>query len=201
MHLTGGLTIKHETKQWYGTHIHPFLPCCLLHFLHTKFEEEDWPYLHQHDQLIREKAAGNKFHTFTEAAINFVPTYKYQPGTDRYDRRPEKKKMRLPAWCDRIQWTGAGVECVQYDRAELHTSDHKPVFCLYKLQAKVLVVQKRDAVKQHIARPTQSSTKLRCAVLQQWPTTLCLPAIHNQHSVVGLSQHTLVEQSTQTIER
>ena len=147
--LTFDILDSHDNVFWLGD-LNYRIDVHDLNFLYQKIEEEDWPYLHQHDQLIREKAAGNTFHTFTEAAINFAPTYKYQPGTANYDRRPEKK-MRLPAWCDRIQWTGQGVECVQYDRAELHTSDHKPVFGLYKLQAKVLVVEKRDAVKQHIA--------------------------------------------------
>ena len=43
------------------------------------------------------------------------------------------------------------MECLQYDRAELNVSDHKPVFGLYRLQAKVLVLEKRDVVKQQLA--------------------------------------------------
>ena len=141
--------LEHDNVFWLGD-LNYRIDVHDLGFLHQKIEEEDWPYLHQHDQLIREKAAGNTFHNFVEAPVNFAPTYKYQPGTDKYERREDKKK-RLPAWCDRIQWTGAGVDCLQYDRAELNVSDHKPVYGLYRLQAKVLVVEKRDAVKQQLA--------------------------------------------------
>ena len=114
--------------------------------LHALIEERRWPELLKGDQLLLNKAAGNAFPRFQEAEIAFAPTYKYQAGTDRYEKREDKKK-RLPAWCDRIQWIGEGVQCLQYSRAELCTSDHKPVFGLYSLQAAVLVPDKREAVK------------------------------------------------------
>ena len=37
------------------------------------------------------------FQKYEEGAIKFMPTYKYQPGTHKYERRPDKKK-RAPAW-------------------------------------------------------------------------------------------------------
>lgn len=40
---------------------------------------------------------------FEEGPLTFKPTYKYQPGTDLYEQRPDKK-LRAPAWCDRILW-------------------------------------------------------------------------------------------------
>lgn len=55
------------------------------------------------DQLYEEMENGNVFHHFHEGLINFSPTYQYIPGTDSYDRRKDKK-MRCPAWCDRILW-------------------------------------------------------------------------------------------------
>lgn len=52
------------------------------------------------DQLNIERAAGRVFQEFNEGKLTFAPTYKYIPGQDIYDQRPEKK-MRCPAWCDR----------------------------------------------------------------------------------------------------
>jgi phosphatidylinositol-bisphosphatase len=43
------------------------------------------------------------FLDFEEGPLTFKPTYKYQPGTDLYEQRPDKK-LRAPAWCDRILW-------------------------------------------------------------------------------------------------
>jgi hypothetical protein len=62
-----------------------------------RIDAADWPYLLSHDQLLVEKAAGNAFKRFKEGAIDFAPTYKYQPGTHKYERR-EGKKKRMPAW-------------------------------------------------------------------------------------------------------
>jgi hypothetical protein len=41
------------------------------------------------------------FQGFDEGELTFPPTYKYQPGTDKYETRAEKK-LRTPSWCDRI---------------------------------------------------------------------------------------------------
>lgn len=123
-----------------------------LNLLHTRIEEKDWAYLLANDQLLQEKASGNCFHHFHEAPIAFAPTYKYTPGSHKYERREDKKK-RLPAWCDRIQWRckdeaqAKNVHCSIYDRAELCTSDHKPVYGVYQFDAKILVAEKREAVR------------------------------------------------------
>jgi len=34
---------------------------------------------------------------YAEGPLDFGPTYKYQPGTDLYEQREDKKK-RVPAW-------------------------------------------------------------------------------------------------------
>lgn len=62
-----------------------------------RLESEGWRNLLQYDQLALEKAKGNAFTRFVEAEIDFPPSYKYQVGTQLYERRPDKKQ-RYPAW-------------------------------------------------------------------------------------------------------
>ena len=62
------------------------------------------------------------------------------------------KKKRFPAWCDRIQWTGEGVECEAYDCVSLNTSDHKPVYGLYRMPAKVVIAEKLEAVRTELVQ-------------------------------------------------
>ena len=58
-------------------------------------------------QLNQEREAGNVFQDFREGFEEvtppFGPTYKFEPKTSKYERRPDKK-FRAPAWCDRILW-------------------------------------------------------------------------------------------------
>ena len=39
------------------------------------------------DQLVQEMTKGNVFTDFAEGAIDFKPTYKYDPNTDNWDSR------------------------------------------------------------------------------------------------------------------
>ena len=59
----------------------------------------------ERDQLIREQKKGNQspcqLYTFMEMPLDFQPSYKYAPGTDRYD---DGGKGRAPAWTDRVLW-------------------------------------------------------------------------------------------------
>eukprot|EP00529_Nitzschia_sp_RCC80_P001710 CAMPEP_0113514608 /NCGR_PEP_ID=MMETSP0014_2-20120614/40501_1 /TAXON_ID=2857 /ORGANISM="Nitzschia sp." /LENGTH=883 /DNA_ID=CAMNT_0000411119 /DNA_START=70 /DNA_END=2721 /DNA_ORIENTATION=+ /assembly_acc=CAM_ASM_000159 len=101
------------------------------------------------DQLNIERREGRVFQGFQEGVLNFVPTYKYQPGTDVYEQRPEKK-LRAPAWCDRILWLSQDprhVEQITYNRSETpNISDHKPVYSTLRLTIKDVVVERREAV-------------------------------------------------------
>lgn len=77
------------------------------------------------DQLMLQKSASRVFIGYTEAAITFRPTYKYDPGTDNWD---SSEKMRAPAWCDRVLWRGEKISSVHYtSHPSLQLSDHKPV--------------------------------------------------------------------------
>ena len=52
----------------------------------------DW--LVSHDQLLLEKERGNVFQGFTEASINFLPTYKYVLNSHEYEYFKGKKKKK-----------------------------------------------------------------------------------------------------------
>lgn len=67
-----------------------------------------------YDQLCQERERGHVFEGFCEGSLTFPPTYQYIPGTDLYDDRKDKK-MRCPAWCDRILWRVKGEEYLEED--------------------------------------------------------------------------------------
>ncbi|KAM5179819.1 synaptojanin-1 isoform 2-T2 [Mantella aurantiaca] len=108
------------------------------------------------DQLVKQKDVGQVFRSFLEGKINFAPTYKYDLFSDDYDT---SEKCRTPAWTDRILWRrrkwpfdrsaedldlmnsslqeGRNIAytwnpgtLLHYGRAELKTSDHRPVVAL-----------------------------------------------------------------------
>ena len=107
------------------------------------------------DQLNIERAAGRVFPEFDEGTLAFRPTYKYQPGTDVYEQRPDKK-LRAPAWCDRILWRSqvpAHVMQLTYNRSETpNVSDHKPVYSTLRLVVKDVVAAKREAIYNELMR-------------------------------------------------
>lgn len=124
--------------------------------VYRRIEAQDWAGLLAHDQLLHEKSRGNAFKYFQEGPINFGPTYKYQPGTNLYERREDKKK-RCPAWCDRIQWIGEEVVQLSYSRCEtLKISDHKPVSALFAVGAKEVVQERKRVVYDSLIRQLDS---------------------------------------------
>lgn len=101
------------------------------------------------DQLTRERLSLRSFQGFNEAPLNFAPTYKYQPGSDQYERRAEKK-LRAPAWCDRVLWytlnRQESIEALVYQRAELTLSDHKPVYAIFSVEVREVNQSKQRQV-------------------------------------------------------
>jgi phosphatidylinositol-bisphosphatase len=99
----------------------------------------------KYDQLIIEKLSGRAFFGFREGNINFLPTYKYDPGTLTFDT---SEKNRTPSFCDRILWKGKKrdkVKQMNYDRYELLGSDHLPVSSLFQTEISVIVDYKYKA--------------------------------------------------------
>ncbi|KAM9320557.1 synaptojanin-1 [Gastrophryne carolinensis] len=114
---------------------------------------QNWDSLIVGDQLINQKNASQVFRNFLEGKVNFAPTYKYDLFSDDYDT---SEKCRTPAWTDRVLWRrrkwpfdksaedldllnsslqeGRNISytwnpgtLLHYGRAELKTSDHRPV--------------------------------------------------------------------------
>ncbi len=108
----------------------------------------EWEYLRKKDQLNIERSKKNVFQDFDEGLLNFPPTYKFQPGTDLYEQRPEKKR-RSPAWCDRILWHSVKANAVakQYFYTSYPSyliSDHKPVGSLFECNIQSLIKNKEN---------------------------------------------------------
>nr|XP_012636354.1 synaptojanin-1 isoform X10 [Microcebus murinus] len=118
--------------------------------------QQNWDSLIAGDQLINQKNAGQIFRGFLEGKVTFAPTYKYDLFSDDYDT---SEKCRTPAWTDRVLWrrrkwpfdrsaedldllnasfqdgskvlyTWTPGTLLHYGRAELKTSDHRPVVAL-----------------------------------------------------------------------
>ena len=110
--------------------------------------------LWRNDQLNIERAEGRCFQGWEEGQLNFLPTYKYQPGTDFYDQRPEKK-LRAPAWCDRVLWVTQDpsfLKQLNYTRSELNVSDHKPVMSTFVATIKDVIESEREKVYQSVMK-------------------------------------------------
>ena len=129
-----------------------------LEHVYKKVDDGDWKYLLSKDQLIEERQSGRSFKEFVEADISFQPTYKFQPGTNLYEKRPDKKR-RFPAWCDRILWKKGklrtshinDVKCLKYECSMNQVmSDHKPVYAFIEFMVNEYDLTKKKQVRTEI---------------------------------------------------
>lgn len=84
----------------------------------------------------------NVFNGFKEERINFMPTYKYDIGTDTYDT---SELQRIPSWTDRILYRSNVLKCIYYNScSKIKDSDHRPVFSMFSVQD----TEKQDIINQ-----------------------------------------------------
>ena len=113
----------------------------------------------KNEQLSLERESGGgsaPFRGYREGPLNFRPTYKFDSGTDRYDTSP---KQRVPAWTDRVLFSGAAPGLAEKGNDDtslitattgdpsgrmhlkayrsvvgLRTSDHRPVVASFVIE-------------------------------------------------------------------
>jgi hypothetical protein len=134
--------------------------------IETSYEEAlvrishgDYDYLKARDQLINQMKENKVFVGFTEAPISFGPTYKFDNGTNTYDT---SEKRRVPAYTDRILFKGNNIEILEYARAELQSSDHRPVKAMLNCDLQILDKKKMEAIQQSLyLKFTKSDSDVR----------------------------------------
>ncbi|CAO1634899.1 unnamed protein product [Parajaminaea phylloscopi] len=113
-------------------------------------DASDYDALQAFDQLHRSRDVA--FVGYHEGALTFPPTYKYDVGSDVYDT---SEKQRIPAWTDRILFLqqppgGHQLRQTTYSRAELKTSDHRPVFAIFLAEIRVFDKDRRNAMRREV---------------------------------------------------
>ncbi|KAI1368023.1 SacI homology domain-containing protein [Xylaria arbuscula] len=114
--------------------------------------QQDLEKLYENDQLNLQMVAGLSFRYYSEARITFMPTYKFDVGTDRYDT---SEKQRIPAWTDRILRKGVNIKQTSYNCAPLRFSDHRPVFATFQCTVNIV----KEDIRQRISRQLYEQRK------------------------------------------
>ncbi|XP_011073586.2 type IV inositol polyphosphate 5-phosphatase 9-like isoform X3 [Sesamum indicum] len=124
--------LDHDQVIWLGDlNYRIYLPEATTRYL---VKNKEWSILLQNDQLKAELRKGHVFEGWNEKEIEFAPTYKYDQDSDDYygsNHKIKAKRMRAPAWCDRIIWFGKGLKQTHYNRVESRLSDHRPVRAIF----------------------------------------------------------------------
>ncbi|KAI0176189.1 SacI homology domain-containing protein [Hypoxylon sp. FL1284] len=108
-------------------------------------QKQDLERLYENDQLNLQMVAGLSFPYYSEARITFMPTYKFDVDTDKYD---SSEKARIPAWTDRILRKGTNIRQSAYNCAPLRFSDHRPVFATFQCTVNII----NEALREQISR-------------------------------------------------
>ncbi|ODV92799.1 hypothetical protein CANCADRAFT_17407, partial [Tortispora caseinolytica NRRL Y-17796] len=100
------------------------------------------------DQLHQCMVAGLAFPYYREAVVTFMPTYKFDVGTDSYDT---SEKQRIPSWTDRIIYKGKPLRSQFYNSvANIRLSDHKPVTAIFRASVEIINREKRTQMAREI---------------------------------------------------
>ena len=110
-------------------------------------EKRDLGTLYENDQLNIQMVHGLVFQHYSETTPTFMPTYKFNLGTDEYD---SSDKARIPAWCDRILTRGDNIRQLHYDSAPLRFSDHRPVWGIFRCTINVIDQVKKDEISNEL---------------------------------------------------
>jgi hypothetical protein len=98
----------------------------------------------ENDQLYIQRtrsSVSNVFDHYDEAKITFLPTYKFDLGTDTYDT---SEKGRIPAWTDRVLRKGNNIRQINYNSAPLRFSDHRPVYATFEVDVSLVDEKHHD---------------------------------------------------------
>ena len=112
--------------------------------------------LYQNDQLNLQMVAGHSFSFYSESRLRFMPTYKYEIGTDIYDT---SEKARIPAWCDRVLCKGDGLKQLEYAAAPLKFSDHRPVYAIFSCKVTVVDETAKEKLTQQLYKKKQAEVE------------------------------------------
>ncbi|KAI1447882.1 SacI homology domain-containing protein [Annulohypoxylon stygium] len=110
-------------------------------------QKKDLEKLYENDQLNLQMVAGLSFPYYSEARITFMPTYKFDVGTDRYD---SSEKLRIPAWTDRILRKGTNIRQLSYNCAPLRFSDHRPVYATFQCTVNIINETLREKISRDL---------------------------------------------------
>ncbi|KAI5237129.1 hypothetical protein E4T42_09247 [Aureobasidium subglaciale] len=110
--------------------------------------------LYENDQLNLQMVHGKTFPYYNEALITFLPTYKYDVGTDDYDT---SDKARIPAWCDRVLTKGHNLRQIHYDTAPLKFSDHRPVYATFQCTITVIDEKKKQQISEGLYKQRRAA--------------------------------------------
>ncbi|KAJ4864163.1 sacI homology domain-containing protein [Trichoderma breve] len=110
-------------------------------------KKRDLQTMYENDQLNLQMVAGLAFQFYSEARISFMPTYRFDIGTEVYDT---SEKARIPAWTDRVLRKGAILRQTAYDSAPLLFSDHRPVYATFDCRVSLINEAQRNAISHEL---------------------------------------------------